>query len=89
MLLLIDFYQTVQIARNPSKWYEKWNIFLRGHPSVANVCLYFGLVICVNSMLDVGLFVTGQLYVLAFCSILLSGMELAAVVNNYRIGDKL
>lgn len=39
----IDWLQTLKIARNPDKYYEKLNFILREHPSENEVNLYMGV----------------------------------------------
>jgi hypothetical protein len=81
VLLLIDWAQTLRIAREPERFREAWNLVLPEHPSVAQVHAWFagvalivGLALWLLPALRVWIAVAG------------GALEAACVVNNYRRG---
>jgi hypothetical protein len=81
-LLVIDWLQTLQIALNPNRWYER-NPLLGRNPPVWRVHLHFSLAcwLVVGLVLLPGWWAPGALAAFA-------AMEAICVVNNYRLGIK-
>jgi hypothetical protein len=79
VLYLIDWAQTLRIAREPERFRESWNLVLPAHPSVAQVHTWFASVAIVVGL---ALWLLPELRMwiwVAGCAI-----EAACVVNNYR-----
>jgi len=85
LLLMIDWYQTVVIARHPYKWSEI-NIILGKHPKVPHVNLYFIISIIAFSLTTLTL-VNNDLYSIAIViNAIVTTVEFICVVHNYKIG---
>ena len=80
-LHIIDWRQTLKIARNPGRWWEI-NPLLGGHPSVGRVYAYFsaGLVAVIGLAL-----LLPQPMGMVFAAFII-GIETGMVFLNYRIG---
>lgn len=81
VLLVIDWQQTLRIARDPARWQEM-NPFLGPHPSVRKVHAWFALCTGVGVtafwlLPPTPAFVGALIWTVA---------ELACVVNNHRVG---
>lgn len=82
VLLVIDWRQTLSIARNPERWYER-NPALGEHPSVARVHVWFALIAL--SVLGIAWLCRDMpdfFAAIAFTAIV---AELICVVNNLRL----
>ena len=77
VFLIVDWSQTRYIAKNPDKFYEM-NPLLGKHPSVLRVNLHFFLALLLA-------LIPGY----PIITFIWWAMEVALVVNNYRIGIKL
>jgi hypothetical protein len=79
-LLVIDCLQTLYIFRNRDRYYEKWNLLLKRYPklTVTWFVLWIGIVmtLCYGAVSIFALIGNG----------LMVAVELAAIVNNVRIG---
>lgn len=84
-LLLADYAQTRQIAKQPDMYYEKYNQFLSNNPSVRDVDKYFAGVFAVNTLLHKYL---PEKYLSYYQTGLIS-VEIGCVANNYNIGLKV
>jgi hypothetical protein len=83
VLLVIDWRQTLVIARNPLLWYER-NPLLGKHPSPTKVHAYFAASCA---------FLAGAVYLLPQdCALVIVAVaavcEVVCVANNYRHGIK-
>lgn len=76
LLLLVDWAQTVQIAKHPERWYER-NPLLGKHPSVRRVHLWFAACVAAAVAVAVVAPAVAALFVL---------VEVLCVVNNYLLG---
>ena len=81
LLLVIDWRQTLTIARNPWRWYER-NPILGKHPSTGRVHVWFALV---SIAIAVAAHLLPDLIVLALAllGIVIEGL---CVANNWRLG---
>lgn len=87
-LLVLDFLQTLTIARDPTRWAELWNWFLGAHPSVQRVALYFGGVLALYTAAAVYLEPHGHPLGAAGLALVIICIEAACVIKNYRAGIK-
>ena len=81
LLLVIDWRQTLTIARNPQRWYER-NPILGEHPSAGRVHAWFALVSIATAL---AAYLLPDLIVLAL-SLLGIVIEGLCVANNWRLG---
>lgn len=80
-LLVVDYLQTLQIALNPDKWFER-NPLLGRHPSVRRVQVHFGItgLVCLAILIFaptdyvIGIFGVGCM------------LEAVCIWNNNKIG---
>ena len=84
-MLVLDWLQTLWIARNPNLTWEI-NIILGKHPSVSRVCLYFA--ICIAIVLAVALALWWFTYYLAAVIIcyVIALFEAVVVWRNHKLG---
>ena len=83
-LHFIDWWQTLDIARNPDKWSET-NPILGDHPSVGRVNAYFTLTLIGHTAIS---------YILPkdyrrIWQVVWIGIEAGYVVHNYRAGIRI
>lgn len=80
VLLVIDWRQTLTIARNPERWYET-NPILGRHPSVLRVNVWFAIVLTAG-LCAMALLPTFCLLIVAVGAV----VEGYFVFNNFRLG---
>lgn len=84
VLFIIDWMQTLTIAKNPDKYEEQFNPFLKGHPSVKKVNTFFFILLVI--LASVAALLPGDWGIkLLFGWVVI---EAAMVVNNYMEGIK-
>lgn len=88
VLTIIDGLQTVHIARNPHRFFER-NPILGRHPSVQRVLWYFAACLILELIGLLGLIYTSMLGLLLLLSMLLIALEGFWVVSNHRLGIRL
>ena len=81
VLHIVDWGQTLDIAKNPDKFHEN-NPFIGEHPSVGKVNLYMGSGIFINPLITHVLPSKWRPYFQG----LSIGVTTGCVVNNYRVG---
>jgi len=80
-LMMVDYFQTMEIARNPDKYHEN-NPILGEHPSEAEVTAYFLMSYAVTSGISIMLPDNFR----PWWQYLIIGVEGGAVANNFSIG---
>lgn len=83
-VILADFAQTMKIAENPERWYER-NPLLGDHPSPERVCWSIGGALAVNTILHR---ILPEKH-LGRYQVALIVVESAAVVGNYNLGIRV
>lgn len=86
VLLVIDWRQTLVIARNPQRWYER-NPALGEHPSVARVNAWFALMAA--GVLGIAWLCRGLPDVFVVFASTVVVAEVICVVNNWRLGIRI
>lgn len=82
-LLIVDWAQTLRIAREPERFREAWNLILPPHPSVLQVHLWFAFVAL---LFGIALWLLPWVWLpLGLVGCVIEG---ACVVNNLRNGLK-
>ena len=84
LLLLADWAQTRQIAKNPDKWFET-NKLLGVHPSVSRVDTYFAVVLAGYTVVYLALvkYVPPTAFL---CGAIVAAIEAYVVYNNNKLG---
>jgi hypothetical protein len=83
-LLVVDWSQTRNIARNPDKWREGQNWFLKANPTTEEVDMYYAGSVALNSALHKYL----PAKWLNYYQIGFIGLETGMIVRNYKLGIK-
>lgn len=83
VLLVIDWRQTLAIAGNPAKWYER-NPALGKHPTPARVHAWFAAVMLATAL--AAWLLRGLPEVFCAGAFAACVAELVCVVNNWRLG---
>jgi len=80
----VDWLQTRQIARNPDKWHEEWNVLLDEYPSERAVDNYFAGAVLGNIVMHRVLNEKNR----KLFGMGLTALEVGAIMNNQSLGIK-